>query len=488
VTVGEQGQLLQRDVLIPADADPAALDLTLPACGSVSGMLPVAAGAKAKTSVMLHEPSARVQLWCEAGADGAFRFAQVPVGTYSLVAYRMDGADGGGPLTGSVTVLAGAEAQAEFVTAAAGAGRQSVRGVVIRPDGLEGKARVMLTPDSGRPLTPSHVAQARGGPHTEVAADGTFSFAGVASGRHLLQVSFQGERGWEPHGSWRTVITIGQEPLDLELRPRGIVVPVRVVGPDGGPVEGAHVIAIPREGGLAQRWMGAANGLSGADGNAEVRWLDTPLVADLLVQHGEHGQLSRSEVVVRGGMERIELRYGVRHTLSGRVSAPPGTIVHLSLRSPDGFVRHDITADETGAYAFEDEQGLQAGTWDLWAHAIGCAVIHRRLEVTAATTATDLALVPGGRIALRVAGGNAAAGLDPVVRGEDGSEIVRPRLVWEKANQPLLVIAPIDDDGTGEIDGLPAGTYTITLPGAAPVRVSVTAGATATAELAATPR
>ena len=45
------------------------------------------------------------------------------------------------------------------------------------------------------------------------------------------------------------------------------------------------------------------------------------------------------------------------------------------------------------------------------------------------------------------------------------------------------LLASIEADGSGEIDGLAPGRWTVNVPGAKPVTVEVTAGASVTAEL-----
>jgi hypothetical protein len=342
--------------------------------------------------------------------------------------------------------------------------------------------RLSLVADPDRPVTAMTIAGYSGGANTQVAEDGSFSLSSVARGRHLLHLTvLDGDGGWQPLAAWRTDITVADQPLQLTLAPRGLTVPVRVLDPEGQPVEGAMVSAIPGEGGVVRRWTGSAMGSTAADGTASLRWLPGPMVCQVMVQHAEHGRFIAPDVAVRPGMAALELRFVKRLVLRGTVTAPAGTLVHLVVRSPDGFVRHDAVADEQGVYAFDEDNRVHPGTWDIWAVAPGCAVVHRRLQLDADATA-DFSLAPGGRIALRALGGS-PAGLDPVVRDEAGIELARPRMAWEKAQLPQLVVAPLEADGSGEIDGLPAGRWTVALPGAKPVTVEVTAGASATAEL-----
>ena len=483
VTGANRGQLLQRDVLIPAVGEPAALELRLPALGAIAGKLREAGG-KGRASVMIMDPAARIQLWSEVGADGSFRIAPVPVGTYTVMAHLSRGEDGGRQLSASCTVTAGADTSVELGDGPASNGGQRVAGSLTLPEGVKGKMRLTLLPDPDRPLTAAGMAGFGGGANTEVAEDGSFSFASVAKGRHLLHLTVHDSDGWQPGAAWRTEITVADQPLELNLTPRGLTVPVRVLDLQGQPVEGAMVTAIPGEGSAIRRWTSSAQGTTAADGTASVRWLQGPMVCSLMVHHSQHGRLVRQDVEVRSGTAVVELRYAKQIALQGTVTAPAGAVIHLVVRSPDGFVRQDTMADEKGVYAFTEEERLQPGTWDVWAVAVGCAVAHRRIELAAdaADATADFTLAPGGRIALRAHGGT-PIGLEPVVRDEAGSVLVRPRLAWEKAQQPQLVIAPLEADGSGEIDGLPVGRWTVSVPGAKPVTVEVTAGVSTTADL-----
>lgn len=474
-----RGQLLQRDVLIPAAGEPAALDLQLPALGGIAGRLREVQG-KGRASVVVMDPAARIQLWSEVGADGTFRIAPLPIGTYSVMAHVSSGEGEGRQLSATCTVTAGADTALVLGDQAA-AGGQRVSGTITLPDGVKGKLRLTLVPDPDRPVTAMTLAGLRGGANAEVAEDGSFSFASVVKGRHVLHLTVLDGDGWQPGAAWRAEITVVDQPLELTLAPRGLAVPVRVLDPQGQPVEGAMVTAIPNEGSAMRRWTSSAQGTTAADGSASLRWLPSPAVCGLMVHHAEHGRYVSADVAVRPGMAAIELRFLKRVTLQGTVSAPAGAIVHLVARSPDGFVRHDAMADEQGVYAFKDDDLLHPGTWDVWAVAPGCAVAHRRIALTAEATA-DFALVAGGRIALRAHGGS-PFGLEPVVRDAAGAELARPRMAWEKAQLPQLAIAPLEADGSGEIDGLPVGRWTVSVPGAKPVTVEVTAGASTTAEL-----
>ncbi len=474
-----RGQLLQRDVLIPAAGEPAALELQLPALGGIAGRLREAPG-NGRTSVMVMDPAARIQLWSEVGADGSFRIAPLPVGTYSVMAHISRGKGEGRQLNATCTVAAGADTALVLGDQTAADG-QRVSGAITLPEGVKGKMRLTLVPDPDRPVTVMTLAGLRGGANTQVAEDGSFTFANVTKGRHVLHLTVLDGQGWQPGAAWRTDITVADQPLELNLAPRGLAVPVRVLDPQGQPVEGAMITAIPGEGSTMRRWISSAQGTTAADGSANLRWLPGPMVCGLMVHHAEHGRYFSPDIPVRPGMAAVELRFLKRVALRGTVTAPAGAVVHLAVRSPDGFVRHDAVADELGVYAFAEDDLLHPGTWDVWAVAPGCAVAHRRIELTADTTA-DFALVPGGRIAVR-AHGSSPIGLEPAVRDESGAELARPRMAWEKAQLPQLVIAPLEADGSGEIDGLPVGRWTVSVPGAKPVTVEVTAGTSTTAEL-----
>ena len=114
-------------------------------------------------------------------------------------------------------------------------------------------------------------------------------------------------------------------------------------------------------------------------------------------------------------------------------------------------MRNDVTAETDGTYSFAGNERLHPGTWDVWAVAAGCAVIHRRLELAADTTA-DFALAPGGRIVVRAIG-SGVIGLEPAVHDAAGTVLVRPRFPWEKQRLAQLAIAPLEADGSAEIDG-----------------------------------
>jgi len=484
-SAGNHGQLMQQDVLIPADGEPARLELVLPPCGAIAGKAPAGLG-KVSGNVMVYAPAARVQLWSELAPDGSFRLAPVPAGSYTVMLHLASGRgdEESAPLNATCTVTAGADAIVAFAAAQPAADRQAVRGTLVLPEGVTGKARLQLMPDPDRAVTASSVAAFGNGANAMAGDDGAFTFPAVAKGRYLLHVQLHGDEGWQPLAGWRTEITVGEQPLELNLVVRGVTVPVKVLDPQGQPVEGANLTAVPAEGGALRRWIGSAQGITAADGTGTARWLEGPTVCDLMVFHQEFGRFIRSGVAARAGMAPVELRFAERVALTGKVAAPAGAVVRVVARSPEGFLREDVTADENGAYAFAEDERLHPGTWDVWAVAPGCAIAHRRLELTAAATA-DFALVAGGRIAVRVqaAAGKSALGLEPTVVGADGAPLLRPRLPWEKNQLPELVIAPLEADGSGEIDGLAPGRWTVSVPGAKPVTVEVTAGATATAEL-----
>lgn len=479
-----RGQLLQQDVLVPAVGDPPVLELVLPALGSISGRLRDPPANKERANIMLANPLGRVHLWAEADAEGGFRFPQVPVGSYAVVGYRM-GPDGGGTqASANCTVSIGTDSVVELGAAPTAGDRRQLRGSIALPEGITGSARVTLVADPDRPVTATTVAGMRGGPNATLGEDGTFALPAVAPGRYLLHLSVMGGSGWQPNGNWGYDLTVDDDPRELALAPRGLTLPVRVLDPQGVPVGEAQVTAIPREGQLMRRWVSSATGTTGEDGSATVRWLAAPAVCDVLVFHQTLGRFELPEVAVRPGMPPLELRFAERVALRGTVGAPAGAIVHLVARSPDGFVRQDVTADENGSYAFTEDDLLHPGEWDVWAVATGCAVAHRRLTLKTAAT-VDFTLVAGGRIVLQVQGDatHSPLGCEPEVRDAAGEVVVRPRLAWEKAQRPQLVVAPLEADGSGEIDGLAPGRYTVGVADAAPVTVEVQPGTTTVARL-----
>lgn len=479
VMADESIQLAQRTVLVPTDADPPPLVVALPALGGIAGKLPTAVTGRAY--VMAFNPKGDVHAWIEVRNDRSFAIDALPVGDYQVMINPENAAKDATKYTASCTITAGTVSQVEFTAGAAG---QTVTGRIRWPGDGKGSGHITLLADPDRPVSMNRMMRREGQANASMAEDGSFTLTGVRPGRHLLQ-AMQAAPDGGSRTTWSTEIRIGAENQPLDLEAKGLLVKGSVTDPSGNPLPGALVTVVPREGGLMRRWLGAIRGRSGDDGGFTAGLMPLPAVCDAMVEHADWGKLVVTGVNVQTAMAPLAVQFHQRVALRGRVTAPAGVAITLAAYQPQQLAGDlTVVAAGDGAYAFADDQALQPGEWTIYAFADGCAVESRQLRIEADTT-LDLTLVPGGRlrIAVTAPAGTEVAGLETSLRDAAG-DLLRPRNPFEKQRQPLLVIGPVEADGSTEVEGLKPGTWTVSVPGAKPISVEVKAGETATATLA----
>lgn len=248
-----------------------------------------------------------------------------------------------------------------------------VRGVVLDPDG-EPVAGAWVVDEHQMPDRPlaGDLAQHEGGvaPRAETGEDGRFELPPVGTGLHVVRAA---GAGWAP--GWSAVFETapGSPPVDVVVRlARGGSIE-GVVHVDGGPWEGAAVLAALGERDGRQRMTyGAA--LTDGLGEYAIRDLAPGQYAVLLLGDEETAGVPemRTVEVEAGGVTRVDFVRAVGGTrLSGRVTTADGAPVALMGVSvtPAGSAGRDAGAqrfgytDGDGRYAIAD---LAAGAYELY--------------------------------------------------------------------------------------------------------------------------
>jgi len=289
---------------------------------------------------------------------------------------------------------------------------------------------------------------------------GALRVGGLAPGRYALRVEREGFAALE-----RTVALEAAESLDLgrlRLGGAGVLVGRLVAG--SGPVAGA-VLVFGRDGASLGRVRTDAAGrfrFAGvAPGPVAVR-LPGGATHDVVVAAA--GELALGDLLAPAATDAA---------LSGRVFGPDGRAragVALTLASAAGAQPLDATTDASGRYAFVDVEPGRYALRVAWGELTAPPA---RVALRAGDEAArDVTLAPGGAVSgtVRAAPGRLARLRVTVVPAPVAGLLPpRPRTV------------ALDGRGRYRLDGLPAGTYRVSIPGGS-AEVEVAPGEAAQAD------
>jgi hypothetical protein len=364
---------------------------------------------------------------------GDFELENLPPGEYSVVAQAM------GYPAEQVTVVLEGEGGADL-------------GPIVFEDGL-GIAGVVVDP-AGEPVAGAQVTASRTpepmeemlGQETESAnaetsPDGSFRLRGLDEGSFRLFAGAPGYRGDEP-----LTVEAGAADVVLVLQRAGAIAGT-VVGADGKPIVGYHVLAESGE----RRFGRARDFHSAFDGRFQIDQLAPGEYAITVMAEGlKPGKLSR--IAVRAGetteVGSIVLRLGGR--VRGTVSNPEGApVAGASVALVRSFLGTTATSDVRGAFELA---GLEEGVVTLRAsHPDYADALVRDVELRSEADPVEVRIELGR--------GGAIEGL---VQDRDGMPLPGRSLRLERrfSDHETATTGP---DGAFRWERLPAGLHRVAL-------------------------
>lgn len=460
--------LLHRQSLHVVADTPNRLVVRLPPLGSVSGRLnPVPVIGKKPPTIRAVSVDGPGQGWCELAADGTFSITPLPVGQYRVETQRVR------PVYERVmcTVLPGAASDVTFSLPPEGV---TVGGHVDWGRVGVGKAHLMLIPDPGHPLTVfENLDIQQRTKHGAIAADGSFSVAGVQPGDWLIMAARERRQ-------WSTSVTVTQAVGDLRLIPEGVEITGVARLATGQPCANAGISLTLRDTCYLRSWVASVHGQTDDQGRFSLGFLRPGGLYDLELWHKADGHSTWGAITATPDMAPLELTVPPQVELRGAWTAPGRDDLQVMAIPRFGRGAHMATIQVDGSWSFIGDNRLTAGAWDLYASATGMAVVSEELELTG-DSVRDLVSVVGGSLRVRVTGepGIDTAGHPLVLIDGSGVVLRRPANPFTYRQLATFTVPPSEAIGSVEIPGLVPGRWRVEVAGAAAEAV-VEVGQTAT--------
>ena len=258
--VADQGTA--TEVVVAAGEAVVGVDASLTTGGSIAGVLTDSAGSPLEGIYVYSVPGYR---YAYTAADGSYRIAGVPAGSYQV---RFNGS---GAYVGEWFDDVADQGSATEVVVAEGEAVVGVDASLTTGGSIAG----VLTDSAGSPLEGIYVYSVPGYRYAYTAADGSYRIAGVPAGSY--QVRFNGSGAYV--GEWfddvadqgsatEVVVAEGEAVVgvDASLATAGSIIAL-VADPDGQPVEGANTY-------LYRNGLYVASDVSDSEGRAVHQGLD----------------------------------------------------------------------------------------------------------------------------------------------------------------------------------------------------------------------
>ena len=453
----------------------------------------------AEGHVMVYNPRNPMgQFSAQTDGQGLFTIEDVPAGDYMVMCFSMTGEGGNSrQRQARVSVKAGERAEVRLGGKPKSRGPK-VNGTVTRAGKPVGPGKISLTklPDSPdrSSVQASMMAMAgMGGEAKELDDQGTFTVdEGLDAGRHLYSIQLGSGESSAPMGvpgMLSGVLEVAEGEGTLEIRiPTGMLTG-KVVGADGGPVEGAQVILVFEGASAIEMQMMRKWGTTDEKGAYRIEGLP-PAKYKLTVYH-EGGAMAQSRVDVGDGTQTMDVKMGEGVDVSGTIAFADGkaaqrAIVVAASGKDEAIVGYGM-ADAVGAFAMRPK--LAAGEYTLLAYLAGYAVEVRRVTIEKGSSFV-FELVPSGDVEITVkdARGKAVAGQTVELKDSSGKRVVRltkdewgGMVPWQELFCPAT-----DESGEVTIGGLRPGEYSVSVKGS-PNSATVTVAELETAEVTVRP-
>ncbi len=331
----------------------------------------------------------------KSGADGTFLIADLAPGTSGAVAAEASGYAPGEPVR--VTVPAEAPVRLVLQPAAKVSGRVVDDGGDPVPGAMLMVTQVAERAVGGMPAFPdiSGTTDERG----------RFSLDGLEAGR--IELGAQAE-GYIAAPAKALDIAAGREVKDVELVvSRGAQVEGVVLGPDGGPVDGARVQVQRKEEGDRFSVGDALAPRATSDGDGRFRLSGlAPGVQSLSAEHEKYLRAVKDVDLHAGDTGHVEIRLGEGLAVSGRVVDAGGLPVagaRVALSAQGSYMGQQDWSGADGAFRFS---GVTPGKIHLAAdkEGQGSAKLDDLTVTDAPLAGIELRLAKGGAIVGRILG------------------------------------------------------------------------------------
>jgi RNA polymerase sigma-70 factor (ECF subfamily) len=458
VPLGPQTIVGAAEGYVPAEAAvevgagrTAQVALTLARESVIAGTVRLPGGrSPSKNQVAIVAPALGVFRQIPIGEDGSYRAGGLPAGTYTVHLFPPFGEDGK-LRPRSVTVAEGETVRCDLdLTRVDGA---TVRGMVRLGGVPLASGAAMLTP----------LGPGSGFPFDGTINDGTFEIRGVPPGTYRLVI--------DGHGRRPLVVPPDAAEVPVEIDLPSLTIAGRVVDAAGAPVSGASVEAKPAGDADPEPAGLSIECMSGPDGTFAMTGLDD-VPFTLTATHPELGP-ARVEGVrpsADPAAAPVTLALAAGGIVRVRVVGPDGVVVPLALVALTDAQGRPAAGRERPFVLDSGERieltGVAPGSYTVLAAVPGGSFDRRSgVRIEAGENAIDMAIGPGGAMALTArdgrAGGAPLPGAQVEITFADGAALP-PALAGDATH--LIMIArgaPIEtaSDGTARREHLGPGEY-----------------------------
>jgi uncharacterized GH25 family protein/5-hydroxyisourate hydrolase-like protein (transthyretin family) len=461
--------VFQKQIVVNADSALDKLRLEVETPGIVKGSVLVTGdqAAEMRGIVLVDLDSQRPAYQEETDDDGTFVIDDVKPGVYNAVAFIVSG-DGvqtvGSPV--QLNVVSGVTNELTIGEAQKKSGLV-VTGSVVLDDKPVPDASIVMVPEPDKPLDKMEM-MTLGTKVKQITTDGdgVLTVEDISPGPYLVLVQKMNYRD-KKMIEFSTRILVTADTTNFNIIVSGTTLTGELKGPDGKPVPESIVVLRPAGKDALIQGMTGRNAESDENGIFLIPYLEEG-VYDIKAHSEDKGILSVYDVTVTGQVTKVALAFAQPVSLHGSVTNYAGDVyedTYVLIADRDGQIVTAEEVEDDGTYAIENE--ISPGIYSIIVvnEGYSVTVVERDLRTNSIFNA-DLRLAGSAVITLS---GDSEKIKDRIVRFYDSNnnEVVRLRK-RELALVPkynVFNISPTDTNGKTEIQGLPEGTYTISVDG-----------------------